>query len=343
MTFTTPLRRLTRTALGTLSAAALLASCAQQGGMAAKEAPAKQASEKQAMSKQGPMDATHAGKLNPNDPNDAIRIDQKLNCSLKQGDVVVYWWKGGAFSRVPGERDRHLFDVEGMNIRQCQNVQDDKRGYGFRSVSREILLYKDAETGQILRTWKNPWTGKEVEVIHVANNPVNMRRPMFAMSADGKPHKADIRIIGNRAWSSGEAPLFYKNPLAGEYQEFIGNDYHAMEALNGYVYTDDLLDATKPKLSSYTLSWARFSEWLPWMQMGSRTGMMIFSTVGGRVDSFKDLPDSIRKEIEANYPIYNAPPPVNDDRPNETSWTYMKKVIDAKRAAAPKTNAKAGE
>ena len=78
------------------------------------------------------------------------------------------------------------------------------------------------------------------------------------------------------------------------------------------------------------------------MQMGSRTGMMIFSTVGGRVNSFADLPDSIRKEIEANYPAYKEPPPLDDARPNETSWSYLKKQIDAKRAASA-TKAKAGE
>ncbi|MDX2144252.1 MAG: DUF1838 family protein [Rhodospirillaceae bacterium] len=317
----------------TLGAMALASAIFGGAAMAQNKAP---------MGTQGPMDATRPGKLDPKKPEDAIKIDQKLNCSLKQGDVIVYWWKGGAMSRVPGERDRHLFDVEGMNIRQCQNFQDEKRGYGFRSVSREILLYKDPQTGEILRKWKNPWTEKEVEVIHVANDPVNMRRPMYAMSADGKPHEVDLTIVGNRAWTGGEAPLFYKNPLAGDYQEYVGNDYHAMEALNSYVYVDDLLDASKAKLTSYTLSWARFSEWLPWMEMGGRTGMMIFTTVGGRVDSFAKLPDSIRKEIEANYPIYREPPPITDDRPNETSWTYMKKVIDARRAAAG-NKPKAGE
>lgn len=310
-----------------------LAACDQTG--APKTAATKD------IGKQGPMDATKPGKLDLADPNDAIRVDQKMNCSLKQGDVIVYWWKGGAFSRVPGEKDRLLFNVEGMNIRHCKNFQDEKRGYGYRSVSREILLYKDAETNEVLRKWKNPWTGQEVDVIHVANDPVNMRRPSYAMSEDGKPYKSDLRIVGARAWSSGEAPLFYKNPLAGDYQEYVGNDYHAMEALNSYVYTDDVLDGSKAKLTNFTLSWARFSEWLPWMQMGGRTGMMIFTTVGGRVDSFADLPDSIRKEIETNYPAYKEPPPLDDARPNETSWTYMKKQIDAKRVAAGK--AKAGE
>lgn len=275
-----------------------------------------------------------ARMLDPENPDDAILAAQKMNCSLKEGEPIVYWWQGSAYSRVPGERDRHLFNVEGMNIRQCKNFEDSERGHGYRSVSREILLYLDPETNEILRTWTNPWTNEEVEVMHVANDPVNMRRPSYARSADGKPYTFDAVIVGNRVLEGGEAPLFYKNPLAGEYQEYVGNMYHAMEALNSYTYADDVFDSDKDKLDSYVLSWARFSEWLPWMKMGGRTGMMIFSTVGGRVDGYDALPDSIKDEIEENYPIYNEPPPLDDDRPNVTSWSYFKEIIDANNAAA---------
>ena len=68
------------------------------------------------------------------------------------------------------------------------------------------------------------------------------------------------------------------------------------------------------------------------MKMRGRTGMMIFNTVGGRVDSFDALPDRMKAEIRANYPDYDAPPPLDDDRPNVTSWSYFKEVIDARRA-----------
>jgi hypothetical protein len=68
--------------------------------------------------------------------------------------------------------------------------------------------------------------------------------------------------------------------------------------------------------------------------------MMIFTTVGGRVDGYAGLPEGFRKEIEANYPIYKEPPPLDDARPNETSWTYIKKIIDSRRGPS---GAKAGE
>lgn len=263
-------------------------------------------------------------------PEDALKVARKMSCSLEDGKTIIYWWKGGAFSRVPGERDRHLFNVEGFNIRQCATHADPKRGYGYRSVSREIMLYLDPETGQVLRKWKNPWSGQEVEVIHVANDPVN-GRPNFALSEDGKPYKFEATWKKDRVWTSGEGALFYTNPLGGDYQEFVGGEYHAMEMINTFAYAKDLLDATKPTLDRITLSWARVSEWLPWMEQGDRAGMMIFSTVGKRVKSFDDLSPVVKDEVKSNYPAYMQPPPVDDNRPNETSWSYFKKVFDAKK------------
>lgn len=275
-----------------------------------------------------------ARTLDLNDPNDVILVQQKMNCSLNEGEPVFYWWQGSAYSRVPGEKDRLLFNVEGTNLRTCKNFEDEDRGRGFRSVSREVLFYKDPETNEILRTWSNPWTGEDVEVMHVANDPVNMRGPMYAFSADGKPVGFNATIVGNRVFTTGEAPLFYENPLAGDYQEYVGNKYHAMEALNAYVYKDDLLDGDKAKLEKYVLSWARFSDWLPWMKMRSRTGMMVFTTVGGRVDSYDDLPESLKDEIEKNHPTYKEPPPIDDDRPNVTSWEDFKTQMEARQSQA---------
>jgi hypothetical protein len=38
--------------------------------------------------------------------------------------------------------------------------------------------------------------------------------------------------------------------------------------------------------------------------------------------------------LETRYPQYLAPPPLDDARPNETTWTVTRTWIDAKRAAA---------
>ena len=70
------------------------------------------------------------------------------------------------------------FRVVGMNVRQCVTLDDPEKGEGYRMVSREIMLYLDPQSGEILRDWENPWTGEMVKVLHVANDPVN-GRPAF--------------------------------------------------------------------------------------------------------------------------------------------------------------------
>jgi hypothetical protein len=282
----------------------------------------------------GVAGAVEARKLDMSKPEDVLAVDRKLACSTVDGEPTFYHWSGNAYSRVPGERDRLLFKVEGMNVRQCASVSDPQRGPGYKMVSREIMLYLDPQTGQVLRTWKNPWTGEDVEVLHVANDPVNMRAPAYARGPDGKPREFEGRIQNGRVFMPTEVPLFYTNPLAGDYQDYVGNKYHAMEIFD-FVADEKTLFDSRTKLAYPAVAWVRLADWLPWMKMGGRPGSMAINAMGQMVRGYEDLPKVLRDEIDANYPIYKSPPPLDDTRPNETSWTYFKKRIDAKRAAEP--------
>lgn len=278
-----------------------------------------------------------AEQLDPNDPNDVIRMSIKQSCSLKEGEEAIYWWHGKMYSRRPGERDRHLFNVQGMNVRACDILEDPVRGLGFRSVSREVMFYLDPESNDVVDTWVNPWSGEEVEVIQVANDPVNMNiaRPRYAFDEDGNPQAtfSNFEHGGFFMNGGGAARLFYENPLAGDYQDYVGGTYHAMEFGTGATPIDDLLDGDADKVTDRVISWARVSKFLPWMKMGDRDGVVIFHTAGMRLDSFDDLPDVVKNEINENYPQYVSAPPLNDPRPNETSWTVTQKAIDGWRAA----------
>ncbi len=263
---------------------------------------------------------------------DALTAMRKVQCSTKDSKPVVYHWSGRAYSRVPGEPDKHLFNVEGMNVRQCVTINDPVKGPGFRMVSRELMFYLDPKTGEALTTWKNPWSGKTVDVIHVANDPVNMP-PMFATDAAGKPFSLNARVQNGRVFMASEIPLFYRNPLAGDYQTYVGNHYHAMEIFDFAADEADLLDPKKSEASPI-VAWVRIAEWLPWMEMSGRSGLMVVNATGQTVAGIDALPPVIREQIKANYPEYADPPPVDDKRPNETSWTYFKKVLDRKATAA---------
>ena len=263
-------------------------------------------------------------------PEGAITAFRKVQCSTEDSRPTVYYWVGETYSRVPGEPDRLLFRFEGMNTRQCVTVIDPIRGRGFRQVSREILFYQDPTTGKVIDEWQNPWSGEVVQVLHIANDPVNFRAPILPLKADGKPFETDLQVMGDHWWSTTTVPLFYRNPLGGDFQDHVGGTYHAVEMFNFFGRMSDLADP-KTHSADVNVAWARISDWLPWMKMRGRAGNLYFNGAGRKLDSYVELPAGMRAAIEARGPIFKEPPPVDDQRPNETSWTYFKKHMEAAR------------
>ncbi len=262
-------------------------------------------------------------KIDLNTPSGALKAMRKVQCSLIDNEPITYYWHGRAYSRRMGERDKHIFNVEGMNVRSCKTITDETRGNGYKLVSREILLYKDVDTGEVLKTWENPWTGEEVEVMHVANDPVNFEA--YEIGRDGQPTTFGGDIIGDRFQMSFTVPLFYPNPLASEYQKQIGGTYHATEMFNFLGKLDDLLTEGNTT-TDVAVGWARMSDWLPWMNMAGRDGIIYMHTAGRKLGNWDELSDTMKSEIRNHYPEYVGPPPADDDRPNMTSWKYYKAV-----------------
>ncbi len=290
-----------------------------------------------------PADDDLLGPAATREGDAAVLWNTKLTCGTTEQGVTRYgMWEGRMYSRIPGEKDRHIFDVVGINTRQCERHKDPARGEGYRSVSREIMVYLDPATGEIIDQWKNPWTGETVEVIHVANDPVNMRAPSFARDATGKPARVTLRHYGDLLVSSREVPLFYENPLAGAYQDYIGGKYHAMEIFNTFYSAADFLAPKGPHISPSRLAWQRVSGLLPWMRMGDRPGVMIFNATGFSTFDRSQISPKLLKVLETRYPDYLSPPPLGDPRPNETTWTVTKRWIDEHRGKANQTDKTSG-
>ena len=262
-------------------------------------------------------------RLDPASAADSLIISRKVQCSTVENEPIVYWWHGIAYSRRQGEKDVHLFDVEGMNIRACSSITDDKGNKCYHLVSREILLYLDRDTGEVLKTWDNPWTGERVNVLHVANDPVNFKS--YEVGRDGKPATWAGEILGNQWWLRSTFPLWYQNPLGGDYQKEIGGTYHATEMFDFFGRTDDILDP-ETRTAEVWVGWARMADWLPWMGMNGREGLMYMHTAGRKLSAFDELSATMKAEIAANYPDYVTPPPPGDPRANMTSWKYFQAV-----------------
>ncbi len=273
--------------------------------------------------------------LDLNNPNHAVIADRKVASGTEDGKDYVFYWEGNVFARRTGEKDVLLFHYQAMSVRTSMGFVDSVKGVGYRHVAREVLLYQDPVTKQTLQTWKNPWTNEVIDIAHVANDPVNGRGVNWAMSERG-PYKFKGQEIDGRYYITNEYPLFYADPMGGDYQEYVGGQYHAMEIFNLIADKKELLD-TASTAAYVDVAWMRICPFLPWMKMGDRPGQLVFSGLGKKLKGgFEALPDAFKKEIVANYPTYQHAPPTDDTRPNETSWTYFKKLLQAKKQPANK-------
>jgi hypothetical protein len=272
------------------------------------------------------QERAQSNKIDLSSPDGALSAMRRIWCGDADGQPVYWNWRGEAFARRQGERDRLLFKVEGLNTRACVAADDPKRGRGFRMVSRELLLYLDPTTGKPLTRWTNPYTNETVDVVHVANDPVNGEH--FPLGKDGEPLAWRGHSIADNWFLTSTIPLFYQNPLGGDYQAEVGGTYHASEMFN---FMGDLASLTEQESRSakVLVGWVRMSDWLPWMKMNGREGLVYMHTAGRKLSNWEEVSPLMRDEVAAHYPLYRNPPPLDDKRPNVTSWSYYRGLREA--------------
>lgn len=252
----------------------------------------------------------------------------KMRCSLDPAEHVVTWWKGTIFAQLPGKAPSAIMGFEGYNICRMEPMEDGS----WRFISRELSFYRDLKTGALIDTWDNPLNGRKVDVIHVANDPVNS---VFGTKRrDGSPNILPWESAGGDLMMTFNVPLTYPNPLPPKDfpEESSGEMYMGSEHF--MFFTDQAaIDDPKVKNAPTSYGWTRIGPWLPWMKMGTAPGNLLYIAQGHKLDGIEALPADMRARIAERYPEY-ATAPEAWSQPNETSWTYYRKLKEREKAAA---------
>jgi len=247
----------------------------------------------------------------------------RMRASSDGATVFANWWVT-VFAAVPGERPREILRLDGYNVGRFVRNTDGSAEF----ISREVAYYRDPRTGQILSDWTNPFTNEKVAVLHVANDPVNQR---YAAPQAGQPGRYPFMLSGDDVFLRLDVPLRYPNPLQpAEYPaESSGPTYLASEH---FIFFANARDLRNPKLLSVptTYAWTRTGPWLPWMKMGQQAGYLIYSGHGRKYASFAELPADVQAYTRANFAQYLTAPE-KFVTPNETSWTYFRKLNPPKK------------
>ena len=267
------------------------------------------------------MGPASAQKLDLAKSSDLLTAYVKVRGSLDPKEETVVYDEGIIYAVIPEQPIRPIFKLQMYNIARFEKTDS-----GYNLITREMLAYEDLKTGEILKEWKNPWTGESVEVIHVWNDPVNS---MSKASTFSFPY---TRLDNGRLCMHVDVPLFYPSPLKkSEYPQSSRSDmYQAAELFQFFVSEKDL-DNPKLKSVPFDISWVRLSDFLPWMRMGDKPGYLLYSSRGTKLKGgFNALPKNIKDFVMANHPEY-ARAPEKYSTPNMTSWKYYKKIMEERK------------
>jgi hypothetical protein len=265
-------------------------------------------------------------RLDLDDPETNFRAMLKLRADLAGKDCLSAF-PGTAWAMVPQERNYRCFKTFGIGASRIEEVPE-----GWRIYSREVLYYLDPDTGAILESWKNPFLGgREVEVVHIANDPVNgvfarqgspvLSPPYPYVSAgDDVVFQWNFFIFKPAELTRSEYPL-YSSGDKDQHAELWGIKGRKSEILDPAVTS-----------ASCVMSWSRVAGWLPFMEMGASPGTMVFHSHSMKLmDGVDDIPRYILDYTERNYPKYLEAPKEWAGPVMTSSFGEFKKRIDARR------------
>ncbi len=227
-------------------------------------------------------------------PADQLRALIRLQASLREEDVP-WWYTGIIYGAEEDKAPRLLFAFEGMEMYWMRHLD----GGEYELVGHTVSFLRNAETGDWLREWNNPYSGKLLEVPAAVqgggagrgfNYSVKGIRPTpFLSQMPERPPAYRMVAGGGQIWMTKET----------EYPPGMQQPRLQRQTMNCSL--QQFNDPNVQRLSTQFASTV-FMPWRSWMNMGERPGHMIWHAAGLKLDSIDSLPSGYRERLEAEYP-----------------------------------------
>lgn len=241
----------------------------------------------------------------------------RIQGDLDFGKQKYFWFKGYLMAVEPNKKIVDLMGTSGFGaIRLAQGPDG-----AIRRMCREIIVYTDLRSGEVLDDWKNPLSGETVKAVHVDNDPFNYliedhfpQPPSFGGLNKEAPPKIPFILPwyqhGDMAEMEIHIHLAYPNALQPDKwpRESSGPIVQVSEFFAHHIKVADLQN---PKLTSldYTGTWNRVTPWLPWMLMGQRPGFCQYACFMGTTPDLEQvLSRQVLDYAHKNYAKYFEAP-----------------------------------
>lgn len=278
-------------------------------------------------------------KLDFSDPKDNVYAFGKLWGSYDEPVYTAY--HGTNFALIGEERLQPVFGYTGFGVFQCKQFPN---GH-VRIIGKECALFTDLATGEVMETWKNPWSGETVEVYNFFNPALRatfgFEMPVFEMGEHGDrtvmneaghsaavpkkvPFVLPFEVMGDRVLLTWEYIHKYRNPLDPKVypRESTGKWISPAEHFMMSSSYAELADRSLPS-ANFHAGFFRVGQFWPWMLMGDTR---VNGYLTARSHSYKlkpgtgNIPPKVLKWCEKNRPDFLEPPVEGPDTNPRDTW-----------------------
>jgi len=248
--------------------------------------------------------STASLNLDLNDPWDRLTALAKLRGSI-DGAMVMWWMKGVRYGVVDEVVVDPLF---GMLIGSFMRMEPAEEGFMMNML--ELSYFTDLETGEVIDTFVNPYTGKEVAIPEQRLGPFPiLMRPTGVVLPD-VPAFGDIDlrtkvgpaiVQGDDVWIRDDSTVKVDSdhPMMGKHT------YNELVTYRGKLSEINNPDAPS---ASADISFQSVTSWREWFESDDVGGNTTARANGRKIHRLEDFPPEYLAAARQKHPEILADP-----------------------------------
>jgi hypothetical protein len=244
------------------------------------------------------------------DPATNQRILSRMFGTLEPGKIGYLYFFGRGVGTTGPDDYQPLFRLESLAASQAFPQPNGS----VRYKAGQIILFCDWATGDVIDSWKNPYTGETCEVFHYRDHPLD-----YVMDPNKVPERysdpTDItsrRLVmpwsfrSDRAYGDAFVKTKIKNRLDAKVwkRESIGEYWTTYEHYQWQAPIADIVNPDIQALYNMNGDFQTFKPFEPWMLMGQRPGKVFQQKTMLNIPNFDPVPRKIMAYVEKHMAQY---------------------------------------
>lgn len=196
-----------------------------------------------------------------------------------------------------------------MNNYVVQKWEATSEPYHYQLKHYEVGYFTEFDTDNPISHWKNPVTGKTVELETFILGPIGrMYTPQGVIAPGLAPKPLRIDVIGDRVYAPSHSIESFPNMFSpDEWPELSSGPKVYWDSMS--TYSAPLADILNPQKTSAKaeIHMQNLTSWQPFLRMGQTEGRSMARAFGQNIAGFHELDPKVRKDFEKYTPsIFNT-------------------------------------